>query len=127
MNVGRIGGSNTFHARVNISEKTLIDKLLPTEKELQEFKTLVNKAVKTNDDRKLSFFYGCLYDKDSKGIEYSNYLCGLLSEKSGVRSELSKIIYEVSRFGQNWDSVKDENAFSNAVLDPLRNLYNSTK
>lgn len=121
MNVGKIGGSNTFKARVDICEKILVDKLSPTEKELQEFKILVNKAVKTNDSRRISFFYGCRYDKDSKGVEYSNYVCGLFSDKSGVRSKLSDMIYKISEFRKDYNSVKDENAFSKAILEPLRN------
>ena len=127
MNVGKIGCSNTFQSRVNICEKTLVDKLLPTEKELQEFKILINKAVKTNDNIKLSFFYGRRYDKDSKGIEYSNYVCGLFSDKDGIRSKLSEIIYKISEFRKDFNSVRDENAFLNAILEPLRNLYNCTK
>ncbi len=127
MNVGKIGGSNTFQARVNICEKTLIDKLSPTEKEFQEFKTLVNKAVKVNDNREISLFHGCIYDKDSKGIEYSNYLCGLFSNKSGVRSKLSDIIYKISEFRKDYNSVQDEHAFSNAIIGPLRDLYNIAK
>ena len=111
MNVGKITGANTFRARVEISEKFLHERLSPTEKELQEFKTLVEKAKKSSDNRKISLFYGCFFDEDSKGIEYSNYICGLFSDKSGVRSELSKVIYEISRFGYSWDRIKDENAF----------------
>ena len=127
MNIVKIIGSNTFRARVEINEKFIHDRLSMTDKELQEFRMLVGKAAKSNDNRKISLFYGCFFDKDSKGIEYSNYLCGLLSDKLGVRSELSKVIYKVSRLGHDWDSVKDENAFSKAILEPLRNLYNCNK
>lgn len=128
MNISKINSSDTFRAKVTISEKLVIDKLSPTEKELQELRTLIEKAKTINDGREISFFYGSSFDRDdNRKIEYENNSCGLCMKENGDHIWLSDFIYKISNCKDKSDSVRDENAFSFAILEPLRKLYNGIK